>query len=212
MIADGRMIAGRTLFGCAIVSENTEIFAIGGEISADSYTNTIEKYNIMDDEWEMLNDSQLTFERVFHSCIAYLNEIYILGGDGYKDDIPFEYIPMVDILDINTHEITLDDSFLLYGVKYFQTQYFEYSVNINDSDHDWFQVLFIIAGKTSTGYSDVIQYQVMDYFIVDECMLYFFIFHSVLLFYCFIIKCQMVCLVWMVFGSCSLLYLVYYWF
>lgn len=127
-------------FGFASVTDGKNIYAIGGGIGVSPFiSNTIEKYNVIDDKWTLLTD-KLTPRRYCNAeYIASQNKIYIFNGEYLSDQIR-GLVNRVDIYDINTNEI-------ITGIEN------PYPIKNAGSD-TWNDKIYFFGGEDAHGFSD----------------------------------------------------------
>jgi hypothetical protein len=75
----------------------------------ESYNNMLQVYDLKSDTWESLKLN--LGERAYHNIVYLNDEIYVLGGKTLSTNRKKEYLDnKIEILDINTKQIVVDDT------------------------------------------------------------------------------------------------------
>eukprot|EP01083_Nonionella_stella_P143659 446932_1 len=105
----------RAFHSCAINSDKTDIFIFGGCDGDENFCNirldTIERYNIQNDDWTLLNATLSAPFQDMNGCILdsqYVDHILCIGG---LEGSGFQYVRAMNIFNTDTYNVqTVSDS------------------------------------------------------------------------------------------------------
>jgi len=177
---------GRMNFGCAFDADFSRIFVFGGDTAWNESTASIEVYSMAEGTWQILHNTSstsalnqgtevtLSLKRSKLNAVLnrHTNKVYIFGGGGCSkmENLCSNYWNLVQVFDINTYSLSLDEAMLGSAISdSFSSLYWEHNITSGDQHGSWFHGIFVIGGRTEdVNATKIVQYRMPESAVINN--------------------------------------------